>query len=94
MGYPREETVFFILHSVAGTGCIEKGLVLHLDPNQIGTDPRLSSLNSERSPVEELKKMNDRFYQLKIRRLDIEPAIWTRFVMPADITRVRLHDVF
>jgi hypothetical protein len=38
--------------------------------------------------------MSVRFYQLKIRRLDIEPAIWTRFVMPADITRVRLHDVF
>jgi hypothetical protein len=37
--------------------------------------------------------MSDRFYQLNIRLLDIEPAIWRRFVVPADITLDRLHDV-
>ncbi len=37
--------------------------------------------------------MNDRFYLLKIRLLDIEPEIWRRFVVPADISLDRLHDV-
>ncbi len=37
--------------------------------------------------------MNERFYLLKIQRLDIEPAIWRRFVVPANITLDRLHDV-
>ncbi len=37
--------------------------------------------------------MNERFYLLKIQLLDIEPAIWRRFVVPADITLDRLHDV-
>jgi hypothetical protein len=37
--------------------------------------------------------MNKRFYLLKIQLLDIEPAIWRRFVVPADITLDRLHDV-
>ena len=40
------------------------------------------------------KEMNEeRFYQLKIRLLDIEPEIWRRFVVPADISLDRLHDV-
>ena len=37
--------------------------------------------------------MNERFYLLKIRLLDIEPEIWRRFVVPASITLDRLHDV-
>ena len=37
--------------------------------------------------------MMDRFYLLKIQLLDIEPAIWRRFVVPAGITLDRLHDV-
>lgn len=37
--------------------------------------------------------MNERFYLLKIQLLDIEPAIWRRFVAPAGITLDRLHDV-
>jgi len=37
--------------------------------------------------------MNDRFYLLEIRLLDIEPKIWRRFVVPASITLDRLHDV-
>ena len=37
--------------------------------------------------------MSDRFYLLKIRLLDIEPEIWRRFVVPADISLDRLHDV-
>ncbi len=37
--------------------------------------------------------MNKRFYLLKIQLLDIEPAIWRRFVVPANITLDRLHDV-
>jgi hypothetical protein len=37
--------------------------------------------------------MIDRLYLLKIRLLDIEPEIWRRFVVPADITLDRLHDV-
>ena len=37
--------------------------------------------------------MNQRFYLLKIQLLDIEPAIWRRFVVPANITLDRLHDV-
>ncbi len=36
--------------------------------------------------------MNERFYLLKIELLDIEPAIWRRFVVPAGITLDRLHD--
>lgn len=36
--------------------------------------------------------MNERLYLLKIRLLDIEPEIWRRFVVPADITLDRLHD--
>lgn len=37
--------------------------------------------------------MNERVYLLKIGLLDIEPAIWRRFVVPANITLDRLHDV-
>ena len=37
--------------------------------------------------------MNERFYLLKIQLLDIEPAIWRRFAVPASITLDRLHDV-
>ncbi|WP_320041189.1 plasmid pRiA4b ORF-3 family protein [uncultured Desulfobacter sp.] len=37
--------------------------------------------------------MNERFYLLKIQLLDIEPAIWRRFVVPASITLDRFHDV-
>ncbi len=37
--------------------------------------------------------MSERFYLLKIQLLDIEPAIWRRFVVPASITLDRLHDV-
>jgi hypothetical protein len=37
--------------------------------------------------------MNERFYLLKIQLLDIEPAIWRRFTVPASITLDRLHDV-
>lgn len=37
--------------------------------------------------------MSERSYLLKIQLLDIEPAIWRRFVMPASITLDRLHDV-
>jgi len=37
--------------------------------------------------------MNERFYLMKIQLLDIEPAIWRRFVVPASITLDRLHDV-
>ncbi len=37
--------------------------------------------------------MNERFYLLKIQLLDIEPAIWRKFVVPANITLDRLHDV-
>jgi hypothetical protein len=37
--------------------------------------------------------MNERFYLLKIQLLDIEPAIWRRFIVPASITLDRLHDV-
>jgi len=37
--------------------------------------------------------MNERFYLLKIRLLDIEPEIWRRFVVPSSITLDRLHDV-
>ncbi len=37
--------------------------------------------------------MNERFYLLKIQLLDIESAIWRRFVVPASITLDRLHDV-
>jgi Plasmid pRiA4b ORF-3-like protein len=37
--------------------------------------------------------VNERVYLLKIELLDIEPAIWRRFVVPANITLDRLHDV-
>ncbi len=37
--------------------------------------------------------MNNRFYLLKIQLVDIEPAIWRRFVVPVGITLDRLHDV-
>ncbi len=37
--------------------------------------------------------MDERFYLLKIQLLDIEPAIWRRFVVPASISLDRLHDV-
>ena len=37
--------------------------------------------------------MSERKYLLKIQLLDIEPAIWRRFVVPANITLDRLHDV-
>lgn len=37
--------------------------------------------------------MNGRLYLLKISLYEIEPKIWRRFVVPADITLDRLHDV-
>jgi len=37
--------------------------------------------------------MNERIYLLKVQLLDIEPAIWRRFVVPDSITLERLHDV-
>jgi hypothetical protein len=37
--------------------------------------------------------MEQRNYLLRIRLLDIEPEIWRRFVVPANITLDRLHDV-
>jgi hypothetical protein len=37
--------------------------------------------------------MSERFFLLKIRLLGIEPEIWRRFVVPADISLDRLHDV-
>ena len=37
--------------------------------------------------------MNERLYLLKIQLIDIKPAIWRRFVVPASITLDRLHDV-
>lgn len=37
--------------------------------------------------------MNTRTYLLKVRLLNIEPAIWRRFLVPASITLDRLHDV-
>ena len=37
--------------------------------------------------------MNERLYLLKIELLNIEPAIWRRFVVPASITLDRLHYV-
>ena len=40
-----------------------------------------------------MSEMNERFYLMKIQLLDIEPAIWRRFVVPASITLDRLHDV-
>jgi hypothetical protein len=39
------------------------------------------------------KSMSQRNYLLRIRLLDIEPEIWRRFVVPADITLDRLHDI-
>lgn len=37
--------------------------------------------------------MNERFYLLQIRLLEIEPEIWRRFAVPASISLDRLHDV-
>jgi hypothetical protein len=37
--------------------------------------------------------MNESFYLLKIKLLEIKPEIWRRFVVPASITMDRLHDV-
>ena len=37
--------------------------------------------------------MNNRFYALKIKLMDIDPPIWRYFVVPAGITLDRLHDV-
>ncbi len=37
--------------------------------------------------------MNERIYLLKVQLLDIEPAIWRRFVVPDSITLERLNDV-
>ena len=37
--------------------------------------------------------MDEKLYLLKVKLLDIEPEIWRRFVVPADITLDRLHDV-
>lgn len=41
-----------------------------------------------------MRRRNDeRLYLLEIQLVDIEPAIWQRFVVPASITLDRLHDV-
>ncbi|MCK9296696.1 MAG: plasmid pRiA4b ORF-3 family protein [Desulfobulbaceae bacterium] len=37
--------------------------------------------------------MNERFYLLKIRLVEIEPEIRRRFAVPASISLDRLHDV-
>jgi hypothetical protein len=37
--------------------------------------------------------MDRRHYLLRTRLLGITPEIWRRFVVPADITLDRLHDV-
>ena len=37
--------------------------------------------------------MNERFYLLRIQLLDIRPEIWRRFVVPANVTLDRLHDI-
>ncbi len=37
--------------------------------------------------------MNERFYLLKIQLLDIEPATWRRFMVPASITLDQLHNI-
>lgn len=37
--------------------------------------------------------MTEKRYLLKIKLLEIEPEIWRQFVVPADITLDRLHDV-
>ena len=38
-------------------------------------------------------RMDERYYLLKIQLLEIEPAIWRRFVVPSNISLDRLHDV-
>ena len=43
--------------------------------------------------IKELFLPDRRYYLLRIRLLHIEPEIWRRFVVPADITLDRLHDV-
>lgn len=37
--------------------------------------------------------MKDKFYQLRIELLEAEPVIWRQFVVPAEISLDRLHDV-
>lgn len=37
--------------------------------------------------------MKRKSYVLKVSLVDIEPEIWRRFVVPADIALDRLHDV-
>jgi hypothetical protein len=37
--------------------------------------------------------MTEKRYLLKIKLLEIEPEIWRQFIVPADITLDRLHDV-
>jgi len=37
--------------------------------------------------------MHARCYVLKVRLLDVKPIVWRRFVVPADITLDRLHDI-
>jgi len=37
--------------------------------------------------------VESRFYLLKIRLVDTSPEVWRQFVVPADITLDRLHDV-
>lgn len=37
--------------------------------------------------------MSTKYYVLKITLADVQPEIWRRFVVPADITLDRLHDV-
>jgi pRiA4b ORF-3-like protein len=39
------------------------------------------------------KAMEDRFYLLRVSLVGSEPDIWRRFVVPAEITLDRLHDV-
>jgi hypothetical protein len=37
--------------------------------------------------------MKQNFYLIKIEMMEIEPAVWRRFVVPAEISLDRLHDV-
>lgn len=37
--------------------------------------------------------MKNKYFVIKIAMMEVEPAIWRRFVVPADISLDRLHDV-
>ncbi len=37
--------------------------------------------------------MKKKYYEIKIELMEVEPAVWRRFVVPAEISLDRLHDV-